>query len=475
MTIVVANFINMTTKIWDDIHASIENSLISSGGGTVVILVALLPPLLIAIIFIYLHRKVHTALVPRMKKCMTCCKDLPEKKYSKKQWKCRQYRRCKECIDIAIQQDTIKKPFSYDDVVDDDDDAPSCWICLSSGLDKDGNPIRRDCSCRGTDSGYAHTSCLIKYMTSKTHSFIENSNTSPQLYDYGELNSLWTLCQCCKQPHQNELAVELSCAFVSLVDQRYEIKYSDTYHKLCSIVKKLEGRTKEIALLTIASARTKYYLKIEALSVNQISYVDMVGIPNLSEGQKLKAMEAAKEMLSLIKQLKEEDDEMNEDYVKLPDRVRALEGEAHTCLGNIALAEETEESVKRAISHFKNCLDVYEEIGFDAGILVINNVLASAKDMLSDEEDSCISDEVKVKQMCEEYESSVEHHGGDAIHTLNAGCFYAVALANASQYEEANKLIEELAARSTRAHGETHRMTKSIKSDIKYIRRAAAA
>jgi len=443
-------------KIWDNIHASIEKSLISSGGAAV-ILVAILPPLLIAITFIYLHRKVHhTALVP-LKKCMSCCKELTEEQYSKKQWKYRQCRRCKECIDIAVQNDAIKKskePFLYDDV--DDDDAPSCWICLMSGFDKFGKPIRRDCSCRGTDSGYAHTSCLIQFMTSKTHTFIENSNTSSRLYDYGELNSLWTLCQYCKQPHQNKLAVEVSCAFVSLVDQSYEIKYSDTYHKLCSIVKKLEGRTKEIALVTIANARTKYYLKIEALSVNQISYVDMIGIPNLSEEQKIKAIRAAKEMLSLIKQLKEEDDEMNEAYVKLPNRVRALEGEAHTCLGNIALSEESEESVKKAISHFKDCLDVYEEIGFDAGILVITNIIASAKDMLSCEEDSGISDKTKVKQMYEEYESSVEHHGNDAIHTLNAGCFYAVALANANQHEEANKLIKELDVRSTRAHGANH-------------------
>jgi len=432
-------------KIWDNIHASIEKSLISSGGA-VVILVAILPPLLIAIVFIYLHRnrkRKVTAQLPHMKKCMSCCKELTEEQYSKKQWKYRQCRRCKECIYIAVQNDAIKKskePFLYDDV-DDDDDAPSCWICLMSGFDKFGKPIRRDCSCRGTDSGYAHTSCLIQFMTSKTHTFIENSNTSSRLYDYGELNSLWTLCQYCKQPHQNKLAVEVSCAFVSLVDQSYEIKYSDTYHKLCSIVKKLEGRTKEIALVTIANARTKYYLKIEALSVNQISYVDMVGMNNLSEEQKIKAIQAAKEMLSLIKQLKEEDDEMNEDYVKLPDRVRALEGEAHTCLGNIALAEESKESVKKAISHFKDCLDVYEEIGFDAGILVITNIIASAK-----------------VRVCYPYFKC-----------------WMLLCSGFGKCQPTQKLISDLDVRSTRAHGATHRMTKSIKTDIKYIRRAAAA
>lgn len=26
----------------------------------------------------------------------------------------------------------------------------ACWVCLDSGIDEEGNPLVRDCSCRGS-------------------------------------------------------------------------------------------------------------------------------------------------------------------------------------------------------------------------------------------------------------------------------------------------------------------------------------
>ena len=43
----------------------------------------------------------------------------------------------------------------------------SCWICLEEEADDSGEPLRRDCSCRG-GSGWAHLSCIVEYSKQKS-------------------------------------------------------------------------------------------------------------------------------------------------------------------------------------------------------------------------------------------------------------------------------------------------------------------
>ena len=89
----------------------------------------------------------------------------------------------------------------------------SCWICLEEGLDESGQPLRRDCSCRGKHAGFAHLSCLIKYAESKCK----------QLWTFKASTFVepWGVCQNCKQPFQNELAMDLSVACVSFAEKAY--------------------------------------------------------------------------------------------------------------------------------------------------------------------------------------------------------------------------------------------------------------
>jgi hypothetical protein len=41
-------------------------------------------------------------------------------------------------------------------------------LCLDGGDDEDGQPLRRDCACRGTDAGFVHLSCLTNYAETKS-------------------------------------------------------------------------------------------------------------------------------------------------------------------------------------------------------------------------------------------------------------------------------------------------------------------
>jgi hypothetical protein len=57
---------------------------------------------------------------------------------------------------------------SSSSIVCDDDGEAVCYLCLDGDVDEAGQPLRRDCACRGTDAGFVHLSCLAKYAASKS-------------------------------------------------------------------------------------------------------------------------------------------------------------------------------------------------------------------------------------------------------------------------------------------------------------------
>ena len=109
-----------------------------------------------------------------MKLCSACKRDLPKESHSKKQWQSKQHqRRCKKCIadNKESQLDYPKTETSVPTTAGSNNskspgEGVSCWICLEEGADEKGQPLRRDCSCRG-DSGYMHVSCVARYALNK--------------------------------------------------------------------------------------------------------------------------------------------------------------------------------------------------------------------------------------------------------------------------------------------------------------------
>ena len=52
------------------------------------------------------------------------------------------------------------------------DEEAVCYLCLDGGVDDDsGQPLQRDCACRGTDAGFVHLSCLTDYAANKSKSW----------------------------------------------------------------------------------------------------------------------------------------------------------------------------------------------------------------------------------------------------------------------------------------------------------------
>ena len=100
----------------------------------------------------------------------------------------------------------------------------SIYFCLGEEADDEGKPLVRDCSCRGDSSGFAHFSCLTKYAEQKSR-----STSDGEVCPFDEP---WEICNYCKQPFQNQLAVDLASAFVTFAEANYGHPDSSKWDKL---------------------------------------------------------------------------------------------------------------------------------------------------------------------------------------------------------------------------------------------------
>ena len=85
------------------------------------------------------------------------------------------------------------------------EDEAMCYLCHGTGADESGQPLRRDCACRGTDAGFVHLQCLTKYAETKSKLAL-----SPN-----EFREPWMICPGCHQEYQNELRIDIASKFVS--------------------------------------------------------------------------------------------------------------------------------------------------------------------------------------------------------------------------------------------------------------------
>jgi len=64
----------------------------------------------------------------------------------------------------------------------------------------------RDCSCRGDTAGFAHLSCIVAFAEQKSEQAADS--------DLAGFSTPWGKCNNCKQLFQNQVALDLSFAFV---------------------------------------------------------------------------------------------------------------------------------------------------------------------------------------------------------------------------------------------------------------------
>jgi hypothetical protein len=291
-----------------------------------------------------------------------------------------------------------------------------CYLCLDGGVDDDdGQPLLRDCACRGTDAGFVHLSCLTNYAAAK----------SRQARGMIEFRKPWRDCPSCHQKYQNELAIDISSKFVSFVRRQYP---DDTKRQVEALHSKLRA-------------------------------LDLI-LNMLKPVQKKEARVTANVLLSLIDRMK------REVLPPLPRRYFQFEGFAYNVHGRIALNEGTEESARRAVTHFEKALERHKAIGFIDGIATAKSNIAIAKS----EYEGGNKKEEKLTMYRELYEMRVAKHGEGSELAINSGVIYAVHLQKADCGDEARDLLTKLLATSKQVLGPHHNTTKKVEAALSKCR-----
>lgn len=293
------------------------------------------------------------------------------------------------------------------------DDVPQCWICTDNGPDELGKPLQRDCSCRGSDAGYAHLSCLVEYAKHKTKEWDGR--------DFDELFKIWQECSRCEQPYQNGIRVELAAEFASIV----ETYYSDDQEML-----------------------------VTALYQKLVSLANMV---NLNINSKQEAKQIAKKILSLIEQMKARESPLN--------RVQHMYVKVYNCLGRITMKEKTEEGAQEALAHFEKHLDLSIATGLTDEVAVAEYNIDLAKKKCGE----VISNEKKIELSQKLYDVRLKRSGKGALNTLNAGLCLVDDLLKAGRLVEAQKLATNLATVSKQVHGSDHEVSKSMAKKLSRV------
>jgi len=239
--------------------------------------------------------------------------------------------------------------------------------------------------------------------------------------DLDEFITPWYLCPSCHQKYQNELAIDIANKFVSFVRRQY-----------------LDDTQRQAEAL---------YVKLRALN-NMLDRLQPV--------QKREAGVTADVLISLIDQMK--------NYAPLSKHYLWFEAIAHGAHGYIALEEGTEESARRAVTHFEEYLEVFEAIGDAEGIAHAKASIAIAKSMYEGG-----SNEEVLEASQELYELRVAELGEKNELTIDSGKVYAMKLQDADRRDEARELSVKLLATSKQVLGPHHKTTKDVEFALQEV------
>jgi predicted RNA-binding protein with TRAM domain len=190
---------------------------------------------------------------------------------------------------------------------------------------------------------------------------------------------------------------------------------------------------------------------VESLDVKLFALMKM--FERLQPVQKREARVTANVMLSLIDCMRV--------VAPLPMRYSQTEANAYGVHGRIALEEGTEESARRAVTHFEKQLEVSEAIGDNVRIATAKSNIALAK---SEYEGGNNEELVKASQ--ELYELRIAELGEEHEDTIRAGRNYVINLRNANRGDEARDLLTKLLATSKQVLGSDHKTTKKVENEL---------
>ena len=291
-----------------------------------------------------------------------------------------------------------------------DEGAPTCWICLGADPDEMGQPLRRDCSCRGSSAGFAHLSCISQYA----------EHNSKEARSYWKFSQPWMKCTHCRQSYQNELAVELASNFKAFAMRQYP---------------------------------NNQMLHLEAMYQR---------LRTLVRANNEEAEEAASQIISLVEHLRSD---LN---TSIPKRAKSIEAGTYNDIGLFALEKGTQVSANAALVLLRRSRDLCIEIGNVECRLYAEANISRAKAMCDRDFSFNIND--RLKQCVELYKVSSRSKGEEAPTTIRIGLDIAEILHETNQRIRAERMVTQLAISSRRVHGPDHNVTREADILLKHTK-----
>jgi hypothetical protein len=325
--------------------------------------------------------------------------------------------------------------------------SPSCYICLDEGPDEAGKPLVRDCSCRGDSAGFAHLSCIIEYAEQKSKQASDS--------DLAGFSTPWYDCNNCHQQFQNQVALDLSSAFISFAEEAYGFSGNGMWDK----VKVMSG------------LRHKMKILIQVVCSN---------FPREDKGTLKVGFEMLiKKLLSMVDQTKKDlnmsgwlhmpPTSLEYQYYKL--LCGDYEAFVYTSLGALASFDQTEASYKRSIKNYQKAKAFFNLLGFEDRAKLMDISIAMEKDRLARCDgvgvNVAVNASTLLKAVRNNYEFALKTHGLISEATLGSGSIYVINLFQAHRGIEAEQLIVKLAAISQRIHGPEHNFSISLDEKVK--------
>jgi len=283
-------------------------------------------------------------------------------------------------------------------------DGASCYICLDEGPDEEGKPLVRDCSCRGDTAGFAHLSCIVKYAEQKSEHAAD--------LDRVAFATPWEECNNCKQPFQNQVALDLSSAFVSFAEKAYNFS----------------GNGKWDQVKVMAGLRHKIEKLFDVVCSNS---------PREDKGTlKVECEMLIKKLLLMVDQTKKDlkmrgwlhmpPTSLEYQYYKL--LCGDYEADGYQDLGMIALLDQTEAGYKGSITYFQKAQAIYKLLGLEDRAKLMDIRIATLKDLLArcggDDVNVAVNASTLLQGAKHNYEYNLKTHGSTCEATLQSGSFY---------------------------------------------------
>ena len=278
-----------------------------------------------------------------------------------------------------------------------------CYFCLGEEGDDEGKPLVRDCSCRG-NSGFAHLSCLTKYAEQKCRAAGDG--------EMATFTEPWYKCNNCKQPFQNQLAIDLASACVSFAEATYGHPDSGKWDKL-----------KIMAALRF---------KINKLGDSDADRTMLIN-------QLLDTVKQTKKDLNMIRWIHKPKGSEEYRYYRL--LCVEYEAYAYAELGTLLISDTSEEGFKIAITHYKKVRAIYNLVGMKDSAQQMDTIIsmqtANKQAVNNEDAPSATITNSGLEAMKKMYESNIISEGMDSVIAIQSGIMYTRALGNMGHCIEA--------------------------------------